>query len=99
MYPHIYIYIYIYIYIFPGTKFRNNCKMITTTLTTTLIMTLTTILTITLTSKAGSVNGQYTLVALDELFQHKMGQRTGISYLDAKTVNLALCSGSSCVCA
>ena len=41
-----------------------------------------------------SKNKKNTLTALDPLLQSKMGQRLGISYLDAKTINLVYCNGT-----
>ena len=30
---------------------------------------------------------------INPLYQHNIGQRTGLSYLDAKAINIAYCSG------
>ena len=45
--------------------------------------------------QAGSSNGKNTMETINPLYQHNMGQRTGLSFLDAKSVNLAYCSGKS----
>ncbi|ELU14723.1 hypothetical protein CAPTEDRAFT_26606, partial [Capitella teleta] len=42
-------------------------------------------------SYAGSSNGQRTMETLDPLEQSSLGQRTGLSFLDAKIINLAYC--------
>ncbi|KAK2138922.1 hypothetical protein NP493_6938g00000 [Ridgeia piscesae] len=44
--------------------------------------------------RAGSSNGRNTMETINPLYQRNMGQRTGLSFLDAKSVNLAYCSGS-----
>ena len=43
--------------------------------------------------QAGTSNGKNTMETINPLYQHNMGQRTGLSFLDAKSVNLAYCSG------
>uniref|UniRef100_A0A0M3HMH2 Peptidase M12A domain-containing protein n=1 Tax=Ascaris lumbricoides TaxID=6252 RepID=A0A0M3HMH2_ASCLU len=50
-----------------------------------------------------SANGRDTLEALDPNYQSTIGQRTGLSFSDAKKVNLAYCNGKyarfrMCVC-
>ena len=45
--------------------------------------------------QAGSSNGRNTMETINPLYQRNMGQRTGLSFLDAKSVNLAYCSGKS----
>uniref|UniRef100_A0A0M3HHL0 Metalloendopeptidase n=1 Tax=Ascaris lumbricoides TaxID=6252 RepID=A0A0M3HHL0_ASCLU len=41
-----------------------------------------------------SANGRDTLEALDPNYQSTIGQRTGLSFSDAKKVNLAYCNGT-----
>ncbi|KAI0225942.1 Zinc metalloproteinase nas-36 [Lamellibrachia satsuma] len=44
--------------------------------------------------KSGSKNGENTMETVNPLYQRNMGQRTGLSYLDAKAINLAYCSAT-----
>ncbi|KAK2151942.1 hypothetical protein LSH36_345g03052 [Paralvinella palmiformis] len=43
--------------------------------------------------KDGSKNGKNTMETLNPLFQQTIGQRIGLSFLDAKAINLAYCQG------
>ncbi|ELT92490.1 hypothetical protein CAPTEDRAFT_91110, partial [Capitella teleta] len=45
-------------------------------------------------SYAGSKNGQRTMQTIDPLEQNSLGQRTGLSFLDAKIINEAYCDGA-----
>ena len=43
--------------------------------------------------RIGSINGDYTIETEDKLFQGNLGQRVGVSFLDAMAINLAYCQG------
>ena len=45
--------------------------------------------------QAGSWNGKRTIVANDPKYNLNMGQRTGLSYLDAKLINREYCNSKS----
>jgi len=46
-------------------------------------------------NKDGSVNGKNTMETLNPLYQHTIGQKTGLSFLDVKAINVVYCQGST----
>ena len=44
--------------------------------------------------QANSLNGNITVDPLDKLYLNTIGQEHGLSFLDAKTLNLAYCAGT-----
>ena len=44
--------------------------------------------------KDGSINAENTMETLNPWYHHNLGQRTGLSFLDAKAINMAYCQGN-----